>query len=88
MSLPYTSDINDITCYFNLRLPPGEYEKAVKRQFDVLYRDGSENGRVLCLPIHPFVTGTPQRIDAFDAVVDYILGHAGVWRATGSEIVD
>lgn len=88
VSIPYTSDINDVTCYFNHRLTPDEYEKALKRQFDVLYREGKTNGRVLGIPIHPFVTGTPQRIDAFESALHYMLSHEGVWRATGSEIVD
>ena len=88
VSLPYTSDINDVTCYFNHKMQPDDYEKALKRHFDVLYRDGAKNGRVLGIPIHPFITGTPQRIDAFDNALRYMLSHAGVWCATGSEIVD
>jgi hypothetical protein len=40
------------------------------------------------IPIHPFITGSPQRIDAFDSALGYMLSHAGVWCATGSEIVD
>jgi peptidoglycan/xylan/chitin deacetylase (PgdA/CDA1 family) len=88
VSIPYTSEINDVTCYFTHKLPPDEYEKALRRHFDVLYRDGATTGRVLGIPIHPFITGTPQRIDAFDRALDYMLSHAGVWPATASEIVD
>jgi peptidoglycan/xylan/chitin deacetylase (PgdA/CDA1 family) len=88
VSIPYTAEINDVTCYFNHALTPDEYEKALKRHFDVLYRDGAKTGRVMGIPIHPFITGSPQRIDAFDSALGYMLSHAGVWRATGSEIVD
>jgi peptidoglycan/xylan/chitin deacetylase (PgdA/CDA1 family) len=88
VSLPYTADVNDVLCYFNNRLTPDEYEAALRRQFDVLYRDGAKTGRVLGIPIHPFITGTPQRIDAFDSALKYMLSHAGVWPATGTEIVD
>ena len=88
VSLPYTSDINDVTCYFAHKMQPEQWQRAVTRHFDVLYREGSEQGRVMCIPIHPFVTGTPQRIDALDAAVAYILSHEDVWPATGSEIVD
>ena len=87
VSLPYTSDVNDVTCYFNQRLTPEDYEKALMRQFDVLYRDGAVNGRVMGIPVHPFLTGGPQRIDAFDRALSYILSHSEVWVATGSEIV-
>jgi allantoinase len=88
VSIPYTSEINDVTCYFSHLLTPDDYEKALRRHFDVLYRDGAQNGRVLGIPIHPFITGSPQRIDAFDSALSYMLSHAGVWVATGSEIVD
>jgi allantoinase len=87
VSLPYSSDINDVPCYFNQKLTPDDYEKALRRQFDVLYRDGATNGRVLGIPVHPFVTGTPQRIGAFDNALAYMLSHTAVWAVTGSEIV-
>ena len=43
--------------------------------------------RVMAIAVHPFVTGQPHRIAALDAALDYICTHAGVWRATGWEIV-
>lgn len=88
VSIPYMSEINDVPCYFNQKLTPDEYERALRRHFDVLYCDGATHARVLGIPVHPFVTGTPQRIRAFDAALAYMLGHDGVWVATGSEIVD
>ena len=33
------------------------------------------------------VTGQPHRIGALDAALEYICSHAGMWRATGWEIV-
>ncbi len=56
------------------------------RQFDVLYREGAESGRVMAIALHPYLTGVPHRIDAFDAALGYICGHARVWKATGAEI--
>jgi peptidoglycan/xylan/chitin deacetylase (PgdA/CDA1 family) len=88
VSIPYTAEVNDVTCYFNRKLTPDEYEKALRRHFDVLYRDGAVTGRVLGIPIHPFLTGSPQRIDAFDRALAHMRSHDGVWLATGSEIVD
>ena len=43
--------------------------------------------RVMAIAVHPFVTGQPNRIGALDAALEYICSHAGVWRATGWEIV-
>ena len=60
----------------------------IKRQFDVLYREGAESGRVMAICLHPFVIGMPHRIGALDGGLEYICAHDGVWLATGSEIVD
>ena len=42
------------------------------RQFDVLYREGAQSGRVMAM-------GVP-------AVLAHICRHEGVWKATGAEI--
>ncbi len=87
VSLPYSLEINDLPFVMRGRGSPDEWEAAVRRTFDVLYREGAESGRVMAIPLHPFVTGVPHRIDALDRALRYICGHEGVWRAKGSEIV-
>jgi len=42
----------------------------------------------MAICLHPFVIGVPHRIGALDGALAYILRHDGVWRATGSEIVE
>src|SRR5437899_958352 len=48
---------------------------------------GGESGLVMAICLHPFVIGVPHRIGALDSALGYILRHEGVWRATGSEII-
>jgi allantoinase len=43
---------------------------------------------VMCIALHPFITGTPGRIGLLEDILDHIANQAGVWRATGSEIID
>jgi len=43
---------------------------------------------VMNIAVHPFIMGQPHRIGALSEALDYILGHSGVWCATGAEIVD
>jgi hypothetical protein len=38
------------------------------------------------IAVHPYLTGLPYRIGAFDAALKYICKHKKVWKATGSEI--
>ena len=81
-------EINDLPFVMRGRGSPDEWEKAVRRTFDVLYREGAGSGRVMAIPLHPFITGVPHRIDALDAALAYICRHDDVWLATGSEIVE
>ncbi len=87
-SIPYSGEINDLPAMIRMGRTAEEFETMIKRQFDVLYREGAESGRVMAICLHPFVIGMPHRIGALEGGLDYICAHEGVWRATGSEIVD
>jgi peptidoglycan/xylan/chitin deacetylase (PgdA/CDA1 family) len=86
VSLPYSHDINDKPAFEHSHRTAAEFEDMICRQFDVLYREGAESGRVMAIAVHPYLTGMPYRIDAFDRALEYICRHEGVWRAIGSEI--
>ena len=88
ISLPYSLEVNDWTGLHTSRGTPAEYAERVRDQFDRLYAEGAESGTVMCLPLHPFLIGVPHRVEHLAAVIDYILGHDGVWHATGREIAD
>jgi len=87
VSLPYSVQTNDVPAYFEMKVSVPEFEAMLRRQFDTLYREGETIPRVMAIAVHPFVTGQPHRIGALDAALEYICSHAGVWRATGWEIV-
>jgi hypothetical protein len=42
----------------------------------------------MVLHLHPWIMGQPWRIRHLDAVLGHITAHAGVWQATGREIID
>ena len=86
VSLPYSHEINDKPAFERAHRTAEEFKEMICRQFDVLYREGAESGRVMAIAIHPYLTGVPHRIGAFDAALEYICRHPGVWRATGAEI--
>ena len=88
ISLPYSVQTNDVPAYFDMKCSVPEFERMLKSQFDVLYRESETSGRVMAIAVHPFVTGQPHRIGALDAALEYICSHEGVWRATGREIVE
>lgn len=88
VSLPYSTDINDKPAYEREFRSPDEFASMITRQFDMLYKEGAESGRVMAIALHPYLSGVPHRIGALDAALDHICRHDGVWRATGSEIVE
>jgi peptidoglycan/xylan/chitin deacetylase (PgdA/CDA1 family) len=88
VALPYSLQTNDVPAYFDMKASVPEFERTLREQFDVLYREGEASGRVMAIAVHPFVTGQPHRIGALDRALAYICGHPGVWRATARVIVE
>jgi allantoinase len=86
VSLPYSYDINDKQAFESAHMTPAGFTDVICRQFDTLYREGAASGRVMHIAVHPYLTGLPYRIGAFDAALKYICKHKKVWKATGSEI--
>ena len=46
------------------------------------------NGARVAICLHPYIIGQPHRIGALDRALDYICAHDGVWKATGTKIVE
>ncbi len=86
VSVPYSYAINDKQAFESANMTPGDFQDAICRQFDTLYREGATSGRVMHIALHPYLTGMPYRIGALDAALKYICKHRGVWKATGLEI--
>jgi peptidoglycan/xylan/chitin deacetylase (PgdA/CDA1 family) len=87
VSLPYSVQANDAPAYFDNKCTVPEFERILKDQFDVLYQDSAESGRVMAIAVHPFITGQPHRIVALERALEHICSHDDVWLATGREIV-
>jgi allantoinase len=87
VSLPYSVQTNDLPAYFERKVSVPEFEAMLRRQFDTLYCEGETIPPRMAIAVHPFVTGQPHKIGALDGALEYICSDAGVWRATGWEIV-
>ena len=89
-SIPYSGEINDLPQCLRMNKSAEEFGNMICRQFDTLYRESIESGsgRVMAICLHPFIIGVPHRIGALDDALSYIFGHDGVWKATGSEIIE
>ena len=88
ISLPYTMEINDSAAIAESGNDARYFAQICKDQFDVLYEQGAESGRVMCIALHPYWIGAPHRIKYLDDILTYILSHDGVWKTTADDIAD
>jgi peptidoglycan/xylan/chitin deacetylase (PgdA/CDA1 family) len=86
VSLPYSLQVNDWTGLHTGAASPRQYARMIREQFLRLYAEGAASGTVMALPLHPWMIGYPHRADPLAEVIAFILGHEGVWHATGREI--
>ena len=87
VSVPYAMEINDGPT-FRASHEGDYFARICKAQFDQLYKEGAESGRVMCIALHPFRTGQPHRIKYLDEILGYIMSHDGVWQTTADEIAE
>ena len=86
VSIPYSGEINDAASIVRRNIESEEFGRMIRRQFEVLYEEGRETGKVMCIALHPWIIGQPHRIGPLVDALDFIAAHAGVWFATGSEV--
>ncbi len=88
LALPMMLELDDINALSERRVAINRYGELLKESFDIIYRDGEQNGRVLVLNLHPWLIGQPFRIGYLDEALGHMMRRQGVWAATGSEITD
>jgi allantoinase len=87
-SVPYSLEINDIVIHLVYQRPSPELFERTRDQFDTLYRESAGGARVMCVAVHPYVSGVPHRIKYFNQIFEYMKKHEGVVFMTGAEILD
>jgi allantoinase len=87
-ALPYSLEINDIVLHLVQQRPSPELFERTRDQFDTLYEESADGARVMCVAVHPYVSGAAHRIKYFRQIFDYMRQHEGVVFMTGEEILD
>lgn len=87
-SIPYSLEINDIPAFLDYKMTGDEFYRMILDQFECLYEEGAQSGRVMSICLHPFIMGHPHRIKYLDRALAKITAQDGVWVATGTEIID
>jgi allantoinase len=87
ISIPYSLDLNDVG-FFGRGGTAETFVQMCKSQFHVLYEEGADSAVVMCIALHPFVTGQPHLVGALDEIFSYLKSFDGVWWTTGDEIAE
>jgi peptidoglycan/xylan/chitin deacetylase (PgdA/CDA1 family) len=87
ISLPYSVELNDLILFDNGYTGP-EFVQTVKDQYDQLSADSADSGRVMALPLHPFVVGQPFRHRYLDEALAYLAAQPDIWLTTSDEIAE
>ena len=87
VSVPYSIELNDVPV-FRLHNEGDYFVRICNAQFDQLYKEGAESGRVMCIALHPYLIGQPHKVKYLDETLGYIMSHDGVWQTTADEIAE
>jgi hypothetical protein len=88
LSIPYSLELNDIAAFLAIGVSGEAFGSMIKDQFDILYREGASNGRVLPICLHTFLMGQGFRAKHLEDALGYIMQHEGVWTPTAGELND
>jgi putative urate catabolism protein len=78
--IPYTLDVNDMK--FSVApgfSAPSGYFEYLRDAFDVLYREGKTQPKMLSVGLHARLAGRPGRAAALERFLDHVLAHEDVW---------
>ena len=89
LSIPYSIEMNDMELILRQRLTGPEYHQRLLDQFEQLRCESikQNRGRVMAIPVHPFLAGQAHRIGYLSDALHYIAGQRDTWLATGSDIM-
>jgi peptidoglycan/xylan/chitin deacetylase (PgdA/CDA1 family) len=85
ISVPYSFELNDAV---PMAASVEQFARNCKRQFDRLWREGEESGRVMCVALHPYLMGQPAYRERLDEILAHLTASPGVWVTTADEIAD
>ncbi len=88
VSVPYSNEVNDFQIFLRRGNTTSQAAEVIIEQFDELYQEGAESGRLMNIGIHPHVWGQPFRVRALREFLEHIKKFDGVWFAKREEIAE
>ena len=90
ISMPLSQDLSDQRMLHQQHLSAEDFNNAILTAHETLDWEAevTGSGRLLVVPVTPWLMGVPHRIRAFNAMLDGILARGSIWRATMGQIAD
>lgn len=86
LSLPLSSQWDDVQLMWLRHVSPARYPEMVRAACDRLMREGEEQGRMMSVALHPWVSGQTHRFKYAKEALTYVMTRPGIWHADGVEI--
>lgn len=87
-SVPTSTEINDLIGVIGRHYTAPELAQVFCDQFDQLYEEADETGRIMCVVLHPPFSGAPFRARHIAKALQHMRSKEDVWFATAGEIWD
>jgi allantoinase len=85
--IPYSYETNDNRFDGNVAFATAaDFFTYMKDTFDMLYREGESEPRMMSLALHDRLIGRPGRAEGLARFLDYVLAHDRVWICRGVDI--
>ena len=86
VSVPYTVELYDIPICALQNHSSDEFYKRGVLQLERMVKDSQTSTRVMAISVHPYLTGVPHRIAAFEKFLDVVMQEKDAEIMTGEEI--
>lgn len=77
--VPYSLAVNDSKFQRSGMVTGGQFFELCKDAFDVLYREGARQPKMMSVGLHMRVIGHPARAAGLERFLDYVQKHEDVW---------
>lgn len=86
VNTPYSIEINDFTFFHRRAMTTWDAARMLKDNFDELYAESAETGKMMNIGLHPHVSGHPHRMKCFREFLAHAKQRDDVWWTTREEI--
>lgn len=87
LSMPYSVELNDIPLIMIQHHPMEELARRARATADRLSAEAAREGaKVMCIAIHPYISGVPHRIAALEAIFEELAARPDAVFVQGDDI--